>query len=263
MLRLARVSYTRHMRKRVPEEHHMYSHRRVVTLALGSGLLVALLVLALGACGGGEGSPDEQAKARPLPEVEKSLRPGEEYRTEEFEPSFSFRVGKDWSMEADPPEAPNVLEITWRKGMMNLFFMNIHEVYEPTKTGTSRLVRAPKDVVAWFRHHPYLKTSKPKPVTIGGVKGEQFDVVVDVPKDYSGVCGTGGCLDIAALGEFTASTGIPLAFAEGVKERVIVLDDVKGETVTIDFGAGAPGTRFEEYAPEGQKVVDSIKWTGS
>jgi len=226
-------------------------------------LVVGGVTLALSACGGGGGGCQKQAKGCSLPEEEKALRPGGEYRTEEFKPSFSFRVGKDWSMETDPPEAPNELEITWRKGTMNLFFMNIQEVYEPTKTGTSSLVQAPKDMVAWFQHHPYLKTSKLKPVTIGGVKGEQFDVVVDVPKDYSGVCGTGGCLDIVALGEFTASTGIPLAFAEGVKERVIVLDDVKGETVTIDFGAGAPGTKFDEYAPEGQKLVDSIKWTGS
>jgi putative transposon-encoded protein len=226
-------------------------------------LVVGGVALALSACGGGGGAGQEQAnKPRPLPEDEKPLHPGE-YRTEEFKPSFSFRVGKDWSMETDPPEAPNELEITWRKGTMNLFVMNIQEVYEPTKTGASSLVQAPKDMVGWFQHHPYLKTSKLKPVTIGGVKGEQFDVVVDVPKDFSGTCGTGGCLDIAALGEFTLSTGIPLAFAEGVKERVIVLDDVKGETVTIDFGAGNPGTKFDEYAPEGQKLVDSIKWTGS
>jgi hypothetical protein len=64
-----------------------------------------------------------------------------------------------------------------------------------------------------------------------------------------------------ALGDWTAKTGIPLAFEEGFKERVIVLEDVKGETVTIDFGAAEP--KFDEFAPKGQQVVDSIKWTGS
>ena len=157
--------------------------------------------------------------------------------------------------------------VTWCKGTINLFIMNIQEVYEPfrdrfPKTAQTRLVQAPKDMVGWFQHHPYLKTSDLKPVTIGGVKGEQFDVVVDVPKDYYGACGSGSCLDIVAFDNCTASTGDPLAFAEGVKERVIVLDDVKGETVTIDFGAGDPGTKFDEYAPEGQKLVESIKWTG-
>ena len=221
-----------------------------LTLLVASG--VALAVTKIG---------EEQAdKPRPLPEVERPLRPGE-YRTEEFKPSFSFRVGKDWSMETDPPEAPNTLEITWRKGTMNLFVMNIQEVYEPTKTGTSRLVQAPKDMVGWFQHHPYLRTVKRESVTVGGEKGVQLDLVVEVPEDYHGKCGTGGCLDIAALGDWTAKTGIPLAFEEGFKERVIVLEDVKGETVTIDFGAAEP--KFDEFAPKGQQVVDSIKWTGS
>jgi putative transposon-encoded protein len=223
-----------------------------LTLIVASG--VALAVTKFG---------EEQAdKPRPLPEVERPLRPGE-YRTEEFKPSFSFRVGKDWSMETDPPEAPNTLEITWRKGTINLFVLNIQEVYEPTKTGTSRLVQAPKDMVGWFQHHPYLRTVKRESVTVGGEKGVQLDLVVDVPKDYHGKCGTGGCLDIAALGDFTAKTGVNLAYLEGVKERVTVLEDVKGETVTIDFGAGDLGTKFDQVATEGQKVVDSIKWTGS
>jgi hypothetical protein len=43
--------------------------------ALRLGLLVTLLVLALSACGGGEGSQEEEeSKARPLLEVEKTLR---------------------------------------------------------------------------------------------------------------------------------------------------------------------------------------------
>src|SRR5918993_511544 len=71
------------------------------------GLLVTLLVLALSACGSG-GSAQEEAKARPLPEDPKTLRPGE-YRSEEFKPSFSFRVGKGWQHE--PLETPDKLAI--------------------------------------------------------------------------------------------------------------------------------------------------------
>ena len=42
---------------------------------------------------------------------------------------------------------------------------------------------APDELVGWFQHHPYLKTSKPEPVTVGGVKGVQFDVdVVNLQK---------------------------------------------------------------------------------
>jgi hypothetical protein len=240
-------------------------------LMLAAPLLLAALVvsgvaLVLSACGGGGGGSEEQAnKPRPLPEVEKALDPGE-YRTEEFKPSFSFRVGEGWSMETDPPEGPNELEITWRRGTVNLFILNIKKVYEPTETGLSTEAQAPKDMVAWFQHHPYLKTDKPEPVTVGGAKGVRFHVVVidDLPKDYDPYCfegvmgGPPDCVDIVPL-----SIGIPLAFVKGIKETVIVLEDVKGETMTIDFGAGEPGTNFDQVATEGQKVVDSIKWTGS
>ena len=35
----------------------------------------------------------------------------------------------------------------------------------------------------------------------------------------------------------------------------------KGETVTI--GIGSPTTEFDDFLPEAQKVLDSVKWTGS
>jgi hypothetical protein len=36
---------------------------------------------------------------------------------------------------------------------------------------------------------------------------------------------------------------------------------VKGETVTI--GSASPVTEFEEFLPEAQKVLDTVKWGGS
>jgi hypothetical protein len=103
-----------------------------VKQALRLGLLVTLVVLALSACGGGQ----EQADGpRPLPEDEKALRPGE-YRSEEFKPSLSFRVGKGWSsapLEAYD-EASDVLQIT-RGQTAFLTFLNAQKVYKPTKTG--------------------------------------------------------------------------------------------------------------------------------
>jgi hypothetical protein len=56
-----------------------------------------------------------------------------------------------------------------------LTFANVKEVHKPT--GTDEVVDAPKDLVGWLQHHPYLKTSKAQPVTVGGVKGEQLEVL--------------------------------------------------------------------------------------
>ena len=67
----------------------MHNRNRTVKRALGLGLLAMLVVLVQSACGGVE----KEAEVRHLPEEAKALQPGP-YRTEEFEPSFSFRVGK-------------------------------------------------------------------------------------------------------------------------------------------------------------------------
>ena len=228
-------------------------NRLLVGRVLSLGLLVVLVVLALSACGGDE----KKAKARPLPEERKALRPGT-YRSEEFKPSLSFHVGKGWS--SSPQEASDVLQIA-RGQTAGITFVNVQEVYKPTKTGGPNVVDAPKDMVGWLQQHPYLQTSKPEPVTVGGVKGLQFEVVVgDRPQYYIPTCtsiiGNPNCVDL-----FRLSTGGRIYLTEGDKAGTIVLEDLEGETVTIGFVS--PASEFGEFAPEAQKVLDSVEWRGS
>jgi hypothetical protein len=228
-------------------------NRLLVGCVLSLGLLVVLVVLALSACGGDE----KKAKARPLPEEPKTLRPGT-YRSEEFKPSLSFRVGKGWS--SAPLEASDVLQITLGQ-TAGLTFLNVQEVYKPTKTGEPNVVDAPEDMVGWLQQHPYLQTSQPEPVRVGGVKGLQFDVVVgDRPQNYIPTCtsiiGNPNCVDL-----FRLRTAGPILLVEGEKAGGIVLEDVGGETVTIGFVS--PASEFGEHAPEAQKVLDSVEWRGS
>jgi hypothetical protein len=222
--------------------------------AIGLGLLVALAVLALGACGGGGEAAEGEAKgqedsgARTLPSS-GALRPGE-YRTGEFEPSLSFHVGKGWSLEQ---ELPDFIELAWQEQPGYLRFANIKEVYKP---GTQDAVEAPEDLVGWLQDHPDLKTGEPEPITVGGIEGERIDVLVeDLPEDVYGECGV-ECVNIAPLSG--GEQGV--YFREVNKRRVIILEDFKGETVTIDFAA--PVALFDEFAPEAKKVVDTVKWGG-
>src|SRR5829696_5720182 len=230
-------------------------NRLLVGRVIRLGLLVVLVVLALSACGGDE----KKAKARFLPEEPKALRPGT-YRSEEFKPSLSFHVGKGWSSSSLEAEASNFLQIT-RGQTAGLAFGNVQEVYKPTRTGTPNVVDAPEDMVGWLQQHPYLQTSKPEPITVGGVKGLQFDVVVgDRPQNYiprcTSIVGNPNCVDL-----FRLSSGGPILLVEGDKAGVIVLEDVEGETVTIGFVS--PASEFGELGPEAQKVLDSVEWRGS
>jgi hypothetical protein len=85
----------------------------------------------------------------------------------------------------------------------------------------------------------------------------QFDVLVeDLPGDYYGVCGR-GCVDIFSLSGGEQTT----YFYESHKRRVVVLEDVQDDTVTIAFSSDADN--FDEFAPEAKKVLDTVKWGGS
>ncbi len=225
-------------------------YRRALTrLPLGVVMLMVVL-LALTACGGG--SAQEEAKARPLPLYENALRPGE-YHSVEFKPPLSFEVSEPWSNTT--AQLSDWIELGYEGQTGFITFVNAEEIFKP---GTTEVVDAPKDLVGWLQEHPYLNTSKPQPVTLGGVKGEQLAVVVDhLPKDYYGNCGT-DCLDI-----FNQSGGEEIGYFNAIKRerRVFVFEDVKGETVVIWFASEAD--KFDRFAPEAQKVVDSVKWGGS
>jgi hypothetical protein len=210
----------------------------------------------LSACGGVE----KEAEVRHLPEEAKALQPGE-YRTEEFEPSFSFRVSEGW--KNSPPEAFDISLLGQETG--GLGSVNVQPVYELSKSGRPIVVNAPKDLVGWLEHHPYLKTSDPEPISVGGVKGLQLDVTVakDLPEDYhSGVCSSIAepeeCVDL-----FRVSTHhSPVFVSESSKLHLIVTkDELSGSTVAMGYASRS--TNFDEVSPEAQKVIDTIEWGDS
>jgi hypothetical protein len=232
--------------------------QRWVSQVLRLVVLVTLAVLMLSACGGIE----KEVEVRHLPEEAKALQPGE-YRTEEFEPSFSFRVGKGW--KNDPPEAFDFLLLGQERG--GLGAVNVQRVYEPSKSAMPIVGNAPKDLVGWLEHHPYLKTSDPEPISVGGVKGLQLDVAVakDLPEDYhSGVCSPIAdpeeeCVDLFWLSTYHHS---PISLSESDKLRLIVLqNELSGQTVALGYASRS--TNFDEFAPEAQKVIDTIEWGDS
>ena len=215
----------------------------LMRLALGVGVL--MMTLALTGCGSGS-AQEEEAKARPLPEPGQTLRPGE-YRSEEFEPLLSFRVGKGWSLDTE--SSYDLVILRPNQGMA---IVRVEEVYKPD---TQDAVKVPEDLVGWFQDHPYIKVEGLEPITVGGIEGQQFDFVADVPEGRYSMCGA-DCVDA-----FENSDGSSLVYDEGDKYHAVILD-VKGETVYIE--SAAPAANFDKaMAPEAQKVVDTVEWKSS
>src|SRR5215210_6366459 len=225
--------------------------------SLRLGKLMAVMALTLVACGGGAtgGGEVQQAEGRPLPKYEQASLPAGRYHTTEFKPSLSFRItGDDWRFEGPSgvlgdPEHPDYLffqRVPWGE----IAFFNLRKVqgvYKPMgPRGETEPVPAPDKLVGWFQHNPYLKTSRPSPVTVGGVKGVQFDVIVaNLQKGDS-------CVDI-----FKLSTGGPSEACVFKKARYIVLEDVKGVPVVIQYG----DEDFDGLVPVAEKVLESVEWT--
>jgi hypothetical protein len=80
-------------------------------------------------------------------------------------------------------------------------------------------------------------------------------VLEGLPEDYASHCGT-DCVEL-----FEQGSGHQVTQFGGDKTHYVVLEDVKGSTVTIDFGSFV--TDFEEFLPEAKKVVESVKWGDS
>ena len=228
--------------------------------SLRFGVLVVLIALALSACGGGAaGGEQQQVKGRPLPKYEQASLPEGRYHTTEFDPSLSFRInGDDWRFEGPSgtlgdPEHPDYLFFQ-RVSVVDISFFNVRKLKGVYKLGGPKEeiepVPGPDELVAWFQHHPYLKTSKPEPVTVGGVKGVQFDVAcANLQKKDTQV-------DIFGL-----STGGTSQVFFQKQEHYIVLKDVKGVPVVIFYTHETED--FDKFVPVAKKVLQSVEWTGT
>jgi hypothetical protein len=189
---------------------------------------------------------------------DENLRAGARYVTHVFQPAFSFEaVGENWFSDF---EYGYVLAL--REGLAAsdgaasdgaIDFLNVEDfvVFDPSESpGEADSRPAPKDLVSWLRQHPYLDTEKPEPVSIGGAKGVYFDAVAtDLPDGYGNSVCPIGPLD-AGREEFCISPPD--------KVRFIVLEDVKGKTVTILLQSRA--VDFEEFLPRAQKLLKGVEW---
>ena len=215
-------------------------------------LMASFVVLAMCACGGGGGGGGAQQgpQAHAIPKPGKPLAPGK-YQTKVFKPGMSFSVGKGWM--AALPETRDAVALFEQNGPTLIGIQNVQKVYDPTDPG-GPLKPAPDDMVGWLEDHPRLEVEPPSRVSVGGESGQQFDAIASEPKKGPEFCSE-PCVPLFYITDNNFWMG------KSEKYRFIVLEDVKGQTVTIYFGG--PAVEFDESVPKAQKVLDTIKWEGA
>jgi hypothetical protein len=253
-------------------------YRRVVP-ALGVWLLV---ILVLSACGG-------EAHAREIPETssltEARRIPAGTYVTDEFRPAMSLRLGEGWQTGPAPDFSYGVFMEKYNSLTLSRFsessrpsyleFLVVPKVYKVVSPYEADAQPAPEDMVSWLQNNPYLEAGKPAQMTVGGAKGRRLDVVASrMPQEYS----SGGYHSVNTYDErhccnsydepclplFQISPGYgeqsTYELCKDYRARLIVLDDVDSETVTISVLA--PTADFAETWLKAQKVLDTVEWRG-
>ena len=163
---------------------------------------------------------------------------------------MSFRLSKGWSRGGR--ELHDIWDLQdLQNDAFWVVFASSEEVWDPKGSDGLKRAPAPEDMVGWLQANPHMKSEKPKPTSVGGEKGVHFDAIVTGVVE-SPECP--GCVDVPLFPFSDGTAGVE----KGEKVRFIVLEDVKGQTVTIFIESSADG--FEEFLAKGQKVVDSVKW---
>ena len=188
-------------------------------------------MFAVSACGGDE--KHQESKPQPLPEERQALRPSE-YRSEEFEPSLSFRVGEGWS--SVPPVVFDVLRIM-RGHETGVGLRERPESLRAHQVRYANRGGGPRGLARLVPTTPVPENQRSRTGHHMGSRGQA--VRRDLRESAGGL-------------HRWLSDGTRLTHLKGDKLRLIVLEDVDGQPVSIGFAS--PASEFNELAPEAQEL---------
>jgi len=179
--------------------------------------------------------------------------PAGEYVVHALEPTFRLEVGKGWvALKRD--KLPMLVENPQTNTGLIIFTSPRH-VFDPSNLSEPKEAPVPDNAdewASWFQRHPNLETSNTAPVSIGGASGMRIDVTPspkldNYPQDF---CDSKPCVPL-----YSAITS-----SVNWKDRFATVD-IGGMTVVIDVSA--PASKFEEFLPKAQKVLDTLEWKGT
>lgn len=218
-------------------------------------LLMALIGTACGGGGSEAASSISQPAAQPsnsptvaaptlLPEL--GVIPPDNYAPL-FQPKMTFTAdATGWEVDVDTSgwlamEYP----LPEPRALGNMSIVAVEKVFDDKPDG--KLIDPPKDLVGWIAKLPGLKVvAPPTPVTVGGIEGQQLDILVG-PENVH-------------LGPIPGESKVPNGWSSGGMDRIIEVR-VDGQVVLISFGPEAARSKnFDAAVSLAQPLIDSIMW---
>lgn len=188
-----------------------------------------------------------------------------DYEFRETEPNTRFTVGDGWSVAATMPRhfelrsalLPDDDMLTaWYDMRLSASGPECAEAPEPGAGHTAA------DIVTGFTTRDGVAATTPKPITVGGLQGQWFDLRLDpawtTPCPFTdGVPSVPLFVDADVDGE-PAFWGI----STDERERMIVLDDGAGSNIIVMIDSTA-GKTFDRLVDVSMPVIDSMQFAGA
>jgi hypothetical protein len=181
----------------------------------------------------------------PTPLPDSGVIPPGTYATN-LQPKMTFTAASTgWEVDVDTPgwvgmEFPLTPPVLGTWGIVA-----VAKVFDPEHGG--KLIDPPKDLAGWIGKLPGLKVvAPPTPVTVGGIEGEQLDVLIG-PENVE-------------VGPIPGTSDPHNGFPKKHAVRIIVVS-VDGQDVQISFAPDEAGSKhFQEAVKYVDPLLDSITW---
>jgi hypothetical protein len=245
-----------------PQEPHRMTRTRGPLRALIPALVVAAIVAA---CGGATPPPQATQAAAPADPVCPSegntcvgpLTPGP-HTSISFQPQLRYTVPAGWRNDADRTSSYELRPAGFQNGGLFLF-TNVAIASQDeacTRVPATDIGRSADEFVAWIAERDGLSTTRPLPVSVGGLDGLMIEVALAADWTFSCPFAQG----IPSMPLFTSldPNGVYWAIAGSERLRLYVLRGPEG-IVLIDIDAFI-GADFADLLAQATPVVQSFEF---
>jgi hypothetical protein len=188
--------------------------------------------------------------------------PAGTYTATAFQPPTTYTVPEGWINNRDLPAAFILIRAgdKWDRNGGNYIAIyrdaaaSTWDCSGDPEPGVGHTVEA---LTAWLTANPNLSTTKPQPVSIGGLDGVKLDLKVQQPQRCPPTDGTP--IDRKAVLVGTEIGRVEHTVVRDVTTRLYLLSNGAG-TVIIEVADGPKGPTFEEYVNASELVVETLQF---